>query len=80
MPYRWRHSCLLGRIQDFKRWEFKFISELRKEYVNYVARNVFCVTNSSATGVVGWGGGGAHSVAGSGKPILKNIQQTGSLQ
>ena len=57
MPYRWRHSCLLGRIQDFKRWEFKFISELRKEYVNYVARNVFCVTNSSATGVVGGGGG-----------------------
>ena len=54
--------------------------------MKYVARNVFCVTNSSARGVVGggggWGGGGGggHSVAGSGKPILKNIQQTGSLQ
>lgn len=27
--------------------------------MKYVARNVFCVTNSSATGVVGGGGGGA---------------------
>ena len=53
------YSCLLGRIQDFKWWEFKFISELRKEYVKYVARNVFVVTNSSATG-----GGGGHSVVG----------------
>lgn len=25
--------------------------------MKYVARNVFCVTNSSATGVVGGGGG-----------------------
>ena len=36
--------------------------------MKYVARNVFCVINSSATGVVG--GGGVHSVTGSGKPIL----------
>ena len=74
MPYRWRHSCLLGQIQDFKWWEFKFISELRKGYVKYVARNVLGVTNSSATG------GGTLGSAGPEHEILKNIQQTGSLQ
>ena len=51
------YSCLLGRIQNFKWWEFKFISELRKGYVKYEARNVFGVTNSSATAEVGGGGG-----------------------
>ena len=67
MPYRWRHSCLLGRIQDFKRWEFKFISELRKGYVKYEAINVFGVTNSSATGSGTFGSGGPEH------EILKNI-------
>ena len=75
MPYRWRHSCLLGQIQDFKWGEFKFISELRKECVKYVARNVFCVTNRSATG----GGGGALGSGGPEHEILKNIQQTDTL-
>ena len=42
--------------------------------MKYVARNVFGVTNSSATG------GGTFGSAGPEHEILKNIQQTGSLQ
>ena len=76
MPYRWRHSCLLGRIQNFKWWEYKFISELKKGYVKYEARNVFGVTKSSET----VGGGGAVGSGGLENQNLKNIQQTGRFQ
>lgn len=43
--------------------------------MKYVARNVFCVTNRSATG----GGGGALGSGGPEHEILKNIQQTDTL-
>ena len=42
--------------------------------MKYVAKNVFCVTNRSATG-----GGGALGSGGPEHEILKDIQQTDTL-